>query len=84
MRQRAAVRISLGLLMTINVEVTGAMRQDGQFVRQIMGQGGCTAWLACRGASGRLACQASRFFSSTWMRLISGEPGRDFETVRKC
>jgi hypothetical protein len=35
-----------------NVEVTGATRQAGQAVRSMMELGGCTAWLACRGASG--------------------------------
>ena len=35
-----------------NVEVTGATRQGGQAVRPMMNQGGRTAWLTCRGASG--------------------------------
>jgi hypothetical protein len=35
-----------------NVELTGATRQDGRAVRPMMNQGGRTARLACRGASG--------------------------------
>jgi hypothetical protein len=38
--------------MQPNVEVTGVTRQDGPAVRPMMDYGGCTAWLACRGASG--------------------------------
>jgi hypothetical protein len=38
--------------MRPNVEVTGATRQGGRAVRPMMNQGGCTARLACRGASG--------------------------------
>ncbi|WP_256646503.1 hypothetical protein [Thermomonas paludicola] len=39
-------------LLQPNVEVTGAARQDGRAVRPTMNQGGRTARLACRGASG--------------------------------
>ena len=35
-----------------NVEVTGVTREDGRAVRPMMNQGGRTARLACRGASG--------------------------------
>jgi len=38
--------------VTPNVEVTGVTRQGSQAVRPMMSQGGCTAWLACRGTSG--------------------------------
>jgi hypothetical protein len=38
--------------MRPNVEVTGVTRQDGRAVRPMMGYGGRTARLACRGASG--------------------------------
>ena len=38
--------------MCSNVEVTGVTREDGRAVRPMMNQGGRTARLACRGASG--------------------------------
>ena len=47
MRRRMAASF-----MTPNVGVTGAARQGGQAVRPMMDHGGCTAWLACSGASG--------------------------------
>jgi len=40
------------MILMPNVEVTGVTRQGGQAVRPMMNQGGRTAWLACRGASG--------------------------------
>ena len=43
---------SIACFLPPNVEVTGVTRQDGQAVRPMMNQGGRTAWLACRGASG--------------------------------
>ena len=45
------MRAECGFLLP-NVEVTGATRQGGQAVRPMMDQGGRTAWLTCRGASG--------------------------------